>query len=426
MRTVTVAAEGKGPLNLVRRAGAIGSRYGLRPHRMERRLATVLRLTERYGCSATLPVTAAAFDRHPEVITHFSERGIEFAVHGYYHHDHAGLTAADQIEQLGRARRLLETRGLPVTGFRAPYLRWNASTVLALRETGYLYDSSQAMYWPVGPKHETEAYERVLTFYDALPAEARPVLPRLEDGIVRIPVTLPDDESLIDRLAITSPAAIEEIWLQILRETLARGELFTIQVHPERIGPCARGVAAVLEAARAARPAVWVTRLDELARWWQRRAATDVVIGDDGSDGMGISVNGADDIRILARNVSVPGGTPWADGFILAPGTELRVPRQPRPFIAVHPSSPGSLTGFLRQQGYIVETADSGADHTYFLHRERFTPDDELRLLAELDVGAFPLVRLARWPRAARAALAVTGDVDALTLWDYAFRFLGR
>jgi hypothetical protein len=36
------------------------------------------------------------------------------------------------------------------------------------------------------------------------------------------------------------------------------------------------------------------------------------------------------------------------------------------------------------------------------------------------------LVRLARWPNGARAALSVTGDVDALTIRDYTRRLNGR
>jgi hypothetical protein len=36
-----------------------------------------------------------------------------------------------------------------------------------------------------------------------------------------------------------------------------------------------------------------------------------------------------------------------------------------------------------------------------------------------------PLVRLGTWPDGARSALAVTGDIDALTIWDFAARFRG-
>ena len=97
-----------------------------------------------------------------------------------------------------------------------------------------------------------------------------------------------------------------------------------------------------------------------------------------------------------------------------------------RPFIGVHPTSPERLVSFLRQQGYLVERAGSGSGHSFFLRRERFSRADERSLLDEIEGGTFPLVRFGRWPNAARSALAVTGDVDALTIWDYALRFLGR
>jgi hypothetical protein len=32
---------------------------------------------------------------------------------------------------------------------------------------------------------------------------------------------------------------------------------------------------------------------------------------------------------------------------------------------------------------------------------------------------------LGRWPHNTGSALAITGDIDALTLWDYGLRYLG-
>jgi hypothetical protein len=92
----------------------------------------------------------------------------------------------------------------------------------------------------------------------------------------------------------------------------------------------------------------------------------------------------------------------------------------------VHPSSPASLSGFLREQGYIVEPAGSGGDHTHFLRRDRFSRGDERSLLEELEGLKAPLLRFARWPSGAGSALAITGDVDALTIWDYGLRLLGK
>jgi len=90
-----------------------------------------------------------------------------------------------------------------------------------------------------------------------------------------------------------------------------------------------------------------------------------------------------------------------------------------------HSSSPRLVT-FLRQQGYIVEQVDDDQRHVLYLDYPRFEDEDERPLLARIEQGEFPLVRLGRWPHGARSALSITGDIDALTIWDYGLRFLGR
>jgi peptidoglycan/xylan/chitin deacetylase (PgdA/CDA1 family) len=426
MRALSVALKGKGPLTLVRRAEAIGARYGVGPGRMDRRLAAIVETMEPYGWRATLPVTGAAVERHPTVIARYAALGIEFAVHGYYHVDHTGLSEAEQRDHFVRARQLLEANGAPVAGFRAPYLRWDRATLDAVRESGFVYDSSQAMYWPVDPRLETAPYRRALAFYGAVPATDHPVLPRLIGGVVQIPYCLPDDEAVVDRLRLSTPEAIGEVWLAILRATHERGELFTLGLHPERVEACGPAVVAVLEAARAVQPAMWVARLEEIARWWRARTATTVAVAAGGSGDLHVSIRGPRGLTVLARGVEVVGAEPWRDGYVRTPGTEFEIRAERRPFIGVHPSSASSLTTFLREQGYIVEFAESGSAHACFLERGRFSREDERSLLADLEEGEFPRMRLGRWPDGAHSALAVTGDVDALTIWDYASRFLGR
>ncbi len=426
MGPMGVAAKGKGTLNLARRARDIGTRYGLGPTRMERRLGTVHEILERYASGATLPVTAAAALRNPRVVARYADLGIEFAVHGYYHVDHAALSETDQLRQLGRARELLEANGVPTVGFRAPYLRWNHGTLRAVRENGFLYDSSQAVHWPVDSKLKTDAYRRALGFCGAIPADEHPVLPWLEDGIVRIPYCLPDDESVVDRLRLASAEAIAELWLKVFRATHERGELFTLAVHPERIESCAPGIIAVLEAASSARHGVWIARLEQVARWWAGRTASTVSVRDAGAGYINVNVQGPVGVTVLVRGLEHPDGEPWADSYVRARETDFTVRSDRRPFIGVHPSSPASLAAFLTEQGYIVEVSEAALAYYVYLKRERFSKSDELPLLAELDSGASPLVRLARWPNGARSVLCITGDVDALTIWDYAFRFLRR
>jgi hypothetical protein len=105
---------------------------------------------------------------------------------------------------------------------------------------------------------------------------------------------------------------------------------------------------------------------------------------------------------------------------------EFRILCNRRPFIGVSHSSSPRLVTFLRQQGYIIEQAKDDQRHTLYLDRPRFNIEDERPLLTAIEQGDFPLLRLGRWPYGARSALSITGDIDALTIWDYGLRFLGR
>jgi peptidoglycan/xylan/chitin deacetylase (PgdA/CDA1 family) len=428
---VAVAAKGKGTWNAMRRAAAIGTHYGLGPHRMEDCLATVLAVVDRRGCRATLPVVASVAERYPEVIARYAARGLEFAVHGLYHVDHTDLSKVNQIDQLERAKQALEGAGTLVAGFRAPYLRANAATIEAVRRTGFEYDASQAFHWPLdtvaggGGGRPTGAYERALDFYDARSARDHPVLPWLESGIVRLPYCLPDDEAVVDRLELT-PARISALWRGILDGTHERGELFTLAVHPERIVECAAAIADVLATARMVRPPVWVARLDEIARWWRDRTVSVVAVREDRPGWLRVVALGPDGLTMLTRHLDVPGAEPWFGAYALVPATEVEVPAVPRPFVGVRPAAPAALVTFLREQGYIVERSGSPRLYSTFVERDRFSWADRRPLLAELEDSAVPLLRLGRWPYGARSALSVTGDVDALTIGDYARRLLGH
>jgi peptidoglycan/xylan/chitin deacetylase (PgdA/CDA1 family) len=428
MHPVAVAARGKGALNTVRRAGAIGSRYGLGAHRMERRLATMLGLVERHGCSATLPVPGAVVERHAAVIARYAMFGLEFAVHGHHHVDHTDLSGAEQRYDLARARQAMRGVRVNAVGFRAPYLRVNHDTLDAIRANGFLYDASQAFHRDDELVPRRGAYERALEFYGSRPAEAHPVVPWCDHGVVRIPYCLPDDEAVADRLGL-EPDQIAAVWLRMLRATRERGELFTLTVHPERIDACAAGVAAVLDAARAASPPVWIARHDEIARWWHERARATVETTAAARPGwVRIRARGPAGLTLLARNVAVASGVrPWMGDTVAVDGTDVEVNARPRrPFVGVHGDCADSVAWFLRQQGYIVEDAGTDDVHACFVWRDRFDLEDRLPLLAWIEGGSFPLVRLGRWPAGAASAVSVTGDVDALTLGDYTARLRGH
>lgn len=391
---------------------------------MEKRLAALHTMAEAFRFRATLPVTVATARRSAAVIRRYSSLGVEFAVHGYYHVDHRQLPAEQQRQQIGKAREELQALGVRVTGFRAPYLRANDATLEALRDSGFTYDGSQAFHWPVDKATQTDAYTRGLQFCSSLSAVDFPVLPWSENGLLRIPVTLPDDEAIFDRLHLSSQAS-QQVWLSILDASAERGELFTLALHPERIESWRSPILGVLEAARRMHPPIWLAPLHEIATWWRERSHASVEVHDFGSGEFRVSVRGPEGVTVLGRGLEVPGERS-SDGYIQMQDTDFSVRATRRPFVAVHPSSAPSLISFLKEQGYIIEMADSADDHTYFLRRERFRREDQRGLIAELEGGRFSLLRLARWPRGTRSALSITGDVDALTIWDYASRFVGR
>jgi hypothetical protein len=216
-------------------------------------------------------------------------------------------------------------------------------------------------------------------------------------------------------------------WLAILDKTHTLGELFTLGLHPERIDLCAESLAATLQQAHSLSPAVWIARLDQIARWWIERteAARNAILA--GSDEMTLRVKGPPGTTILARGlVTSPPGVAWDGSYQRLTGNEVAFRCDRRPFIGVSPRSSPELFAFLHQQGYLAEIAQSEGTHSLFLDLPNFYRKLERPLLASLEAGNFPLVRLGRWPAGARSALCVTGDIDALTIWDYGLRFFGQ
>jgi peptidoglycan/xylan/chitin deacetylase (PgdA/CDA1 family) len=419
--------RGKGVSGAFARGRSIASRYGLSADKMAQALARLEQTLQPFGGKATLPVTAAALARHPSLATRVQAQGIELAVHGLVHIDHSQLPLAEQRLHLQRARHLFDQAGIRVSGFRSPYLRWNADTLVALGEEGFAYDSSQALAWDVVGELETEAYRHVLAFYGAQAAADHPSLPSLVGDLVRIPYSVPDDESLVERLQLSGNSAMTRIWLEILHRVYDAGELFTLGLHPERVALCQEALQATLEEASSLSPAVWIARLDEIAAWWRARAGATVQIADAGEGSFRVRVAGPKGTTVLARAADVDGPTAaWAGGYQRVLADTFTVHASSRPFLGVSPDTSPGLVDFLRQQGYILEIGAERERYAHYFDQAEFEVEQARPLLARIERPEHPLLRLGRWPDGAQSALAVSGDIDALTLWDYGLRFLGR
>lgn len=426
MNPISVAIKGKGSLNFLRRGVSIARRYGVTADKMKQALAQLAAILRRFGCDATLPITAVALQRTPHVVRKYQAQGIEFAIHGYRHLDHSQLSGEEQLAHLKLATQAFARAGIQAYGFRSPYLRWIPDTLVALRQQGLTYDSSQGLSWDVLDGRETPAYRHVLDFYGALPTSDYPSLPSLEGSLIRIPYSLPDDEALVHRLSLETTDQMNALWLAILHRSYELGELFTLGLHPERIPVCQGPLTAVLSEARQLDPPVWIARLDEIAAWWQARADATVKVTDTADNELYLTVTGPPGTTVFARGleVDVP-TTPWVNGYRRVETTTFSLHVPSRPFIGLSPGSSPQLATFLRQQGYIVEISKN-PHYSYYFDQADFVAEQKRLLLAQIEGTDRPLVRLGRWPNGACSALAITGDIDALTLWDYGLRLFGR
>ena len=92
---------------------------------------------------ATFFVLCWIAERFPHIVREIAARGHEVASHGCYHELPKNMLPDLLRAELSDSRKRLEdTIGMPVAGFRAPSFSINDEILKAVAESGYLYDSS--------------------------------------------------------------------------------------------------------------------------------------------------------------------------------------------------------------------------------------------------------------------------------------------
>ncbi len=445
---LTHLIRSKGWASLVRRAWAIVRRTGFTVRQMRRALVSFADLLARYDARATFPVTAVVLHRHPTVFRQLLARAptVELAIHGHRHTDLSLLSEAEQAAEIEAAAALLRANGIPFAGFRAPYLRWNDSLIATLEAAGLWYDSSQCILWPVLDEATLDSTQResvqlLCDFCQPLPAETTPALPYWLNDMLEIPVSLPDDEMLVERLRLRDQGQMATIWSAALEQCHARGELFVLQLHPERFPLCAEAVESLLSRAQRLRPAVWLTSLGGVTAWWREKRALHLDLAPLGEGLWEVIAEGPERGALMVRGTEVESenvprygqmasrgcGQPAGRPYALVSQRRFKLRADVCPCVGVSPAASLELVQFLTDQGYLLEVSDRTDGYTVYIDRGgdrggSLARSEKLPLLAEIEAAPGPLVRWARWPEGAGSALAVTGDVDALTVWDYLSR----
>ncbi len=307
------------------------------------------------------------------------------------------------------------------------------------RELGFVYDSNEAVVHDVIdpaklPPALADSYRRSLELFQAIPYTEYNLRPHTENGLLRIPTSIPDDEMLFDRLRLPVDQ-IGELWSEVLRGVYAAGGVYVLNLHPER-GTLARNALDQLLVTASAQPLpVWIARLRDIAGWWRERAATTIEVTSAGLGRWRVTLRGSRRAALLVRNSVArdASAVAWPDGDWLISGQRCIVEAAVFPGVAISPRTPASVEETLREQGYPVmrAAAERASDYGVYvdrpqgLGRTRHERQEAASLLIrEIERGDAPLARIGQWPEGKRAALSITGDVDSVTIQDFFLRIL--
>ena len=114
--------------------------------RVERNVYRILELLDARGIKATFFTLGWIAKRYPGLVRQLVEQGHELASHGYGHERASDLTQDAFVQDIQRAKALLEDiGGIEVRGYRAPSFSIGAANLWAfdcLADAGYKYSSS--------------------------------------------------------------------------------------------------------------------------------------------------------------------------------------------------------------------------------------------------------------------------------------------
>ena len=430
MSSISFLSKTRGTRNLVSRIRTVLNNFGISSKKFEYLLRRYSTITLNLGCVPSFPITAVILKRHPKLIRKLSQQGVEFAVHGYIHTDYGVLPFEKQKRHYKKAIDTFIKYRVPFTGFRAPFLRTNDMTFKVISNLGFNYDSSRTVHWDVIDKNkysnEWSEYEKILTFYKSQQAEDCLSLPRFINGFVEIPVSIPDDEVMKERLNITDVREIEGLWKSILETTYYRGELFTLQLHPERILHCDYALEHLIQYARRLNPTVWIASLKEITEWWKERDKFTFKIHSQGNNKYRVEANCSNRATILLKNGKVnTKADPWFDGYQIVTKRNFILESPKRPVIGIGLDSSPAAIKFLKSEGYITEQSNESGNYEIFFDKLTQFDESKERVISELvEQSDAPLLRYWRWPGRTRSALSITGDIDSITLIDFVLRIL--
>jgi peptidoglycan/xylan/chitin deacetylase (PgdA/CDA1 family) len=395
-------------------------RFGFTRAKSIKALQRIVALTSKHGCIPSFFVTADLLNHHLHLVEMLSQNKVDVGLHGHYHIDHSLIPFELQRLEIQRALEIFNRNNIKVNGFRGPFLRFNAETAKAVAENRIPWVSQSVMLIEhnnaIGSLTAKSSIKRLLDdFYTQECHEANLSLPRWGPHCLEIPVSMPDDEVLVDRLGIGDPKKLTEIFLGMLETSYRKGELFNFLFHPERIDFIDEPLDILLEYATSLKD-VWVASLNEISHWWHgRTSAFELAMINENNESYQVCMQ--PESRACPA-LQYPGGklefpTPDSDGG-------FTIKSRFKPVIGILPGFSEESVRYLVNEGFIIDSDTDLNRCALVLDSKRSRNNRES--LQAVDEAKGPLIRFWRWPGRFKSALAISTDVDAMSLWDFVRR----
>lgn len=446
MNLISFSVRTKGVHNFTRRLWTVFTRFGFSEKRTKRSLYSIIESLRRVqpDGAPTFFIPAVVLNRHPKLITRIARQGTEIGIHGYVHNDYRFLSRAEQYQQTKQAIQVFKRAQIPYTGFRNPYLGWTDESHQVFAELGLAYESNDAVIHDVIDLNRLTSlirsgYEKSLALFQAIPCSSYTLRPHLMSWcapeLISIPLSLPDDEELFDRLRITNPKEVGHIWSSVMERVYALGGIYTLNLHPERGVLCKEALDLLIATACSQTLPIWITRLGDVAKWWKERSQFHLHITPQFPGTWLVEATCTLRATVLARHLEVLGQSvaPWGEREqrIFAPRFTIQAQRCPS--LALSPQTPQEVFDFLEQEGYpVVRCSPTEAQrYSWYLdsvdglgntRQERIQRCSEL--LETIENLEVPLIHFGYWPEGQGAALSITGDIDSVTIQDFFLRIL--
>ncbi|GHO52454.1 polysaccharide deacetylase family protein [Ktedonobacter robiniae] len=440
MNLVSFSIKTKGPRNFARRLWTVFSRFGFSETRNRRSLETLIHELKPYQAAPTFFIPAVVLQRHPRLLADIEQAGAEIGIHGYVHNDYRQLSKDAQYTQTSRAIATFQQVKMPFQGFRNPYLGWSEDSVQVFTDLGFVYESNEAVLHDVVdqaslPPTILDGYQKSLALYRALSCTTYALRPHFEDTLLRIPTSIPDDEMLFDRLRITSGEEVGKLWSLVMQHVYELEGAYVLNLHPERGVLCRQALSILLRTATSQPRPVWITRLDEIARWWKERARFTFTLQQTAPGTWHIVADCTERATILARHVQLveQPTTTRNEHEVSVEARSFTLEALQCPAIGVSPETPEAVLAFLHEQGYAALRAseEERASYAHYLHLPAGlgtsrSAQFEMRsdIIQQIEGLTAPLLRFACWPSGHQAALSISGDIDSVTIQDFFLRIL--